>query len=117
MYSVIFVGLFVAGWLICAYIPWFVLSLATRANAGLKYLPLCLFAGVVAGLATPLLIDDGATGLWLSFVLAAAVPAALLALRRVTLVAPSVPPVVRRPEDEPGTLMAPIGAATDPVKE
>ncbi len=89
LYALIFISLFVAGWLICAYLPWLVLSVATRGNAGLRYLPLCLAAGVTAGLAVPLLGLDGETGLWLSFVLAAAVPTLLLVIRRATLTAPA----------------------------
>ena len=89
LYALIFISLFVAGWLACAYLPWLVLSVATRGNAGLRYLPLCLLAGVTAGLAVPLLGLDDATGLWLSFLLAALVPSLLLVIRRVTLPAPA----------------------------
>jgi hypothetical protein len=89
VYTAIFVGLFLAGWLLCAYIPWLIVSVRSKGEAGLKYLPLCLFAGVVGALAVPLLIDDGTTGLWLSFVVAAAVPAILLAIRHLTLPEPS----------------------------
>jgi hypothetical protein len=47
-------------------------------------LALCLFAGVVGALAVPLLGADGDTGLWVSFAVAAAAPALLLTLRRIT---------------------------------
>jgi hypothetical protein len=80
-FDVIFVSLFVLGWLICGYLPWLVKSIATRGRAGLKYLPLCLFAGVVAGLAVPILGFDGWWGFGGSFAAAAIVPAALLAIR------------------------------------
>ena len=85
LYSAIFVTLYVIGWLICAFIPWLALSVATRGHAGLGILPLCLFAGVIAALAVPVFGLTGATGFWLSFVIAALVPAALLALRRFSL--------------------------------
>jgi hypothetical protein len=81
LFDVIFVSLFVAGWLLCGYLPWFIWSLATRGNAGLQYLPLCLFAAVVAGLAVPVLGFDGWWGMLASFLLAMAVPAILLAIR------------------------------------
>lgn len=85
MYTLIFVSLFVAGWLILAFIPWLVLSVATRGNAGLLNLPLCLVAGVVAGLAVPLLGKDDAVGMWLSAMAALLVPSLLLAARRFSL--------------------------------
>ncbi len=85
MYTAIFVSLYIAGWLICAFVPWLALSVATRGNAGLGILPLCLFAGVVAALAVPVFGLTGVTGFWLSFLIAALVPAVLLALRRFSL--------------------------------
>ena len=82
LFNLIFLSLFVAGWLICAFLPWLVLSVATHGHAGMGYLPLCLFAGVVAGIAVPVLgLNDG-SGLIVSFALAAAVPATLLAVGR-----------------------------------
>ena len=85
MFTLIFMSLFLAGWLVCAAIPWFALSVKSRGNAGLRYLPLCLFAGVVAALAVPVLgLDDG-RGLALSFVAAFSAPALLLAARRFSL--------------------------------
>ena len=96
LYNLIFISLYVVGWSACGFLPWLTLSVATRGQAGLAYLPLCVFAGNVAGLAVPILILDDATGLWLSFLLAALVPAALLAARRLSLAAaqksPAVPP-------------------------
>jgi hypothetical protein len=80
LYAAIFLTIFITGWLICAFLPWLVLSVATRGNAGLAYLPLCLFAGVVAGFAVPLLGLNNLTGLFLSFVAAMAIPALLLAV-------------------------------------
>ena len=85
LYEAIFLSLFVGGWLVCGFVPWLVLSVATRGNAGLVYLPLSLFASVVAGLAVPLLGADGSGGLRLSFVAALGVPALLLAARRFSL--------------------------------
>jgi hypothetical protein len=87
MYQAIFIGLFVVGWLVCAYVPWLALSIATRGNAGLGNLPLCLLAGLAGGFAVPLLILDDANGLWLSFVMAAALPSLLLVARRISLAA------------------------------
>ena len=79
LFNLIFLSLFVVGWLICAFLPWLVLSVATRGHAGVGYLPLCLLGGVVAGIAVPLLgLNDG-TGLVVSFTMAAFVPAVLLA--------------------------------------
>ncbi len=84
LYTAIFLSIFIAGWLVCAFVPWLVLSVATRGNAGMAYLPLCLFAGAVAGFAVPILgLDDG-TGLVLSFVAAAIVPTLLLGISRFT---------------------------------
>ena len=82
LFNLIFLSLFAIGWLICAFLPWLILSVATRGRAGMAYLPLCLFAGVVAGIAVPVLgLDDG-TGLIVSFAMAAAVPTMLLLLGR-----------------------------------
>jgi len=84
VYTAIFLSIFVAGWLICAFVPWLVLSVLTRGDAGMAYLPLCLLAGVVAGFAVPILgLDDG-TGLVLSFVAALVVPTLLLGISRFT---------------------------------
>jgi hypothetical protein len=97
LFDLIFLGLFLAGWLICAYVPWVVLSIRTRGGAGLKYLPLCLFTGVVAALAVPVLGFDGGGGLASSFVAALAAPALLLAVRRISLPAAAPAPA---PEPE-----------------
>lgn len=86
-FDAIFLTLFVTGWLLCGMVPWLALSVATRGNAGLGYLPLSMFAGVVGGLAVPILGMTGLAGLWLSFVAAAALPALLLAARRLSLAA------------------------------
>ena len=85
LYDAIFVSLYVVGWLICAFAPWLALSVATRGRAGLAYLPLCLFVGVVAGIAVPIFGLTNALGLWLSFAAAFFVPALLLAARRFSL--------------------------------
>ena len=85
MFTLIFVTLYVIGWLILGFIPWLALSVATRGNAGLANLPLCLFAAVVAGLAVPLLGKDDLQGMWLSGFAAIAAPTLLLAARRFSL--------------------------------
>lgn len=84
LFDVIFVSLFVAGWLVCAFLPWLVVSVATRGNAGLANLPLCLFAGLVAALAVPMGFN-GAGGLRMSFGAAVVVPSLLLGVRRFSM--------------------------------
>jgi hypothetical protein len=86
LFDVIFLSLFFAGWLFCAFIPWLVFSVATRGHAGLGNLALVLFAAVVVGLAIPFLGLDGWNGLWLSFAAAALVSLGLMSLRRLTAV-------------------------------
>lgn len=93
LFTIIFLSLFVSGWLLCAFVPWLALSVATRGHAGLGNLPLCLFAGVVAGLAVPVLGLDNATGIWVSFAASFLVPSLLLFVRRLSMVAP-----ITRPE-------------------
>ncbi len=85
LFDAIFLTIFFGAWALCGFIPWFALSVATRGNAGLAMLPLCIFAGVVAGPAVPLLWIDNGTGIWVSLLSAFAVPAALLAVRRFSL--------------------------------
>lgn len=97
LFDLIFLSLFVAGWVIAAAIPWLVLSIATRGQAGLANLPICVAAGVVAALAVPLLGKDDAAGLVLSFVLAALASTAVLAARRFSMRAELQ---VRRARDE-----------------
>jgi hypothetical protein len=82
MFAAIFVSLFVVAWLVLGFVPWLVLSVATRGNAGLAALPLCLAAGVVGGLAVPLLGKDDVAGIWFSLLASLLVPSALLAARR-----------------------------------
>jgi FtsH-binding integral membrane protein len=84
VFTLIFVSIFVASWLVAGLVPWMVLSVATRGNAGLANLSLCMFAGVVGGLAVPVLGKDDAAGIWLSLGAAVAVPALLLAARRLS---------------------------------
>ncbi len=98
VFTLIFVSLFVAAWLVLAFIPWLVLSVATRGNAGLANLPLCLFAGLIAALAVPLLGMDGVPGIWLSMAAAFVVPTALLAIRRFSL-APMAQPASPLPSE------------------
>lgn len=91
-FDVVFVSLFLAGWLAFALVPWLIVSIRTRGEAGLLNLGLCLLAGVVAALLLPLLGMDDFTGLWLSFAAAFLASAALLAARRFSLHAPTPVP-------------------------
>ena len=74
LFNLIFIGLFVAGWLTLGFLPWLAISVATRGHAGLRYLPLSLFAGLVGGLAVPIFIRDDGLGLVLSFAAAFVLP-------------------------------------------
>ena len=85
MFTAIFLTPIVAGWLALGFMPWLGWSVASRGNAGLGMLPLCLFAAVVAGLAVPLLIRDDAWGLFLSAAAALLSSFAVLAARRVAV--------------------------------
>jgi hypothetical protein len=85
LFNAIFLTIFFAAWALCGFLPWFVLSVATRGNAGLRMLPLCVFAGIVAGPAVPLLGLDNGTGIWVSLVAALVVPTGLLVIRRFSL--------------------------------
>ncbi len=85
LFDAIFLGLFVAGWIVAGGLPWLVLSITTRGRAGLQYLPLSMFTGVVAGLAVPIMGLDNGTGIWVSFGSALVAPAVLLAVRRFSL--------------------------------
>jgi branched-subunit amino acid transport protein AzlD len=83
LFNLLFITLYVLGWLALGFLPWLVLSVTTRGNAGLRYLPLSMGAGVVGGLAVPIFRDDG-LGLILSFVVALAFPTLLLTARRAS---------------------------------
>lgn len=85
MFTLIFVALFLVAWLTLSFLPWLVLSVATRGNAGLANLPLCLFTGLVAAVAVPILGMDGSAGIWVSMVAAFVAPSLLLAIRRFSL--------------------------------
>jgi len=82
LFDLIFLGLFLLGWLLCAYVPWVTLSIATKGNAGMVLLPLCLFTGVVAAMAVPVMGFDGPNGLKASFVAAFLGSAAMLGIGR-----------------------------------
>ena len=84
LFTLLFVTLYVLGWLALGFAPWLFLSVKTRGRAGLRYLPLSMLTGVVGGLAVPVLFRDDALGLILSFVVALALPTLLLAIQRVT---------------------------------
>ena len=43
LFVLIFLGAELAGWALCAYLPWLVVSIATHGEAGLGMLALCLF--------------------------------------------------------------------------
>jgi hypothetical protein len=83
VFTAIFLSLIVAAWLFLAFIPWLAWSVATRGNAGLGMLPLCLLAGVVAGLAVPLLGLNDEWGLLWSAAACVVASAGLLAARRL----------------------------------
>lgn len=93
LFEIIFVSVFVFAWLICGFAPWLVNSVATRGQAGLGNLPLCLLAAVVAGTALPALGANGLSGIWMSLVAAVAVPSLLLAFRRIALRRPAPAPI------------------------
>ncbi len=82
MFTAIFVSVFVVAWLLLAFVPWLALSVATHGDAGLANLPLCLVAGLVGGLAVPLLGKEDETGIVLSMVAAVIAPSLLLMARR-----------------------------------
>ncbi|MCK9519237.1 MAG: hypothetical protein M0R74_09495 [Dehalococcoidia bacterium] len=82
LFDLIFLGLFMVGWLACAYVPWLAVSVATRGNAGMMLLPICLFTGVVGALTVPVLGFEGAGGLKASFLVAFAASGAILAVAR-----------------------------------
>jgi hypothetical protein len=82
LFDLIFLSLFVSGWLLCGYIPWVVLSVATRGNAGLGNLPLSLFAALIAGLSVPILFRQDGLGVVISLLAAFLASIALLAARR-----------------------------------
>lgn len=90
LFDLIFLSLFFVGWSFCAFLPWLGVSVATRGDAGLGMLPLCLFAGIVAALAVPLLVHDGWAGVWLSFAAAFCASGALIGVRRFAADAPGL---------------------------
>lgn len=85
MFTLIFVSIFVAAWLFLAFIPWLAVSVFTKGHAGLLNLPLCLFTGLVAALAVPILGMDDLRGVWLSMGAAFGAPAILMTVRRLSL--------------------------------
>lgn len=84
MYTAIFLSLIVAAWLLLGFLPWLAWSVATRGQAGLGMLPLCLFGALVAGLAVPVLGKDDGMGMVISGVAAVAAPTLLLVARRLS---------------------------------
>jgi len=85
LFEVIFLGLLLAGWLAIGVVPWVAVSVATRGEAGLANLPLCLVASVAGGLLVPVVGLTDATGLWLSFLAALLLPSGLMIARRLSL--------------------------------
>lgn len=85
LFTLIFGGMFVIGWSLCGLVPWVIASMATRGNAGLSLLPLCLFAANVAAVTVPLVGFDGSGGLQASFAVAFVASAALMLVRRFAL--------------------------------
>lgn len=85
MFTAIFLSLFLSAWLVLGFLPWLAFSVATRGQAGLGMLPLCLLTGVVAGLAVPLLGKDDGEGIWISMLVALVAPAVLMTARRFAL--------------------------------
>ena len=83
LFDALFITLFVIGWLALGFLPWLVMSVATRGNAGIRYLLPSMAAGVVGGLAVSFARDDG-LGLILSFVVAFVFPTLLLTARRIS---------------------------------
>ncbi len=83
LFNALFITLYVLGWLALGFLPWLALSVATRGNAGMRYLPASLAAGVIGGLVVPFIRDDG-LGLILSFVVALVFPTLLLTAQRAS---------------------------------
>ena len=83
LFTLIFVSLYVLGWMALGFAPWLALSVYTRGHAGLRYLLLSVFAAVAGGLAVPTLIRDDGLGIVLSFAAAFALPCLLLIARQV----------------------------------
>ncbi len=110
MFTLIFVGLFVSAWLLVGLMPWLVVSVATRGNAGLGNLPLSMFAGLVGGLAVPVLGKDDLAGIWLSMA-----AAAIVAEGFRFLTASEILIVVNTPQGQSDTAIRPgLGAQCDP---
>jgi hypothetical protein len=87
----IFLTLLLAGWAICGAFPWLVSSVLTRGTTGLVFLPVSMAVAVVFALLVPFLGATGTGGLWASFIVAFAAPAALLSVRRFALHLPATP--------------------------
>ena len=85
MFTAIFLSLIIAAWLLLGFMPWLVWSVASRGHSGLRMLPLCMFAGVVGGLAVPLLFRDDEWGLLFSAVAAVFTATVLMAARALRL--------------------------------
>lgn len=85
LFDLIFLGLFIAGWMLTGLVPWMITSVVTRGHAGLLNLPLCLLAAVAGGLLVPIVGFTGSSGIWLSFAIALLFPSGLMAARRLSL--------------------------------
>jgi len=81
VFTALFLALFIGAWAVCGAGAWLGLAVATRGHAGLAMLPVAMAAGVVGGLAVPLLARDDVAGLWASLVASVLLPGALLGAR------------------------------------
>lgn len=84
-FDAIALTLLIAGWMVFGAIPWLVLSMVSRGNAGLAFLPVAMLTGVIGALVVPVVGATGLTGLLVSFPVALTASAALLAARTISL--------------------------------
>jgi hypothetical protein len=82
LFDIIFGAIFIGLWMALGIVPWLTLSIATRGNAGIGMLPLCMLAGIAGGMIVPFLGFTDVSGIWFSFTAALALPAGLLTARR-----------------------------------
>ncbi len=84
-FDAIALTLLIAGWMVSGAIPWLVLSVVSRGNAGLAFLPVSMLTGAIGALVLPIVGATGLTGLLISFPVALIASAALLAARKLSL--------------------------------
>ncbi len=85
LFNLLFVSLFLLLWMSLGMLPWLVTSVATRGNAGMIYLPLCMLAGIAGGLLVPFIGFTGTGGIWLSLVAALVLSTLLVVARRFSM--------------------------------